>query len=323
MIRIHHLLALAAAAAVPLHATAQQSYPAKPVRLIVPSPPGSIADFVARSVGQELSTRLGQPWVIDNRPGANQVIGIDACAKAAGDGYTTCLVSIDTMSLNPLLMANLPYDAVKDFKPVSNLFYITQGLIAAASVPASSTKELQALAAAKPGSLNFSTLGAGTNPDVFRHWLSEKWKSGIVGVPYKGGILAANAVVSGEVQLSWIGIGNIVGQAQAGKVKILTVNSARRSRAFPNVPTLKEVGLEEFAEKVWWGLSAPAATPEAIIARLNKELARAYQEPKFLGLLEGRFLEPAYTTAEAFVAFMKADRERAARVIKAFNVPKQ
>ena len=316
------VLALLLAALCGMTASAQD-YPSKPIRFILPSTPGSLTDIVARAMAPELTARMGQTWVVDNRAGGNQVIGIEACARAPADGYTVCMVSIDSMSLNPHTMPNLPYNAATDFRAVTNLFFITQGLLASGSLPANSVKELQALARAKPGSLNFATLGPGTNPDVFRHWLAERWRSEIVGVPYKGGAPITTALLAGEVQLTWLGVGNVRSQLSSGKAKVLVVNGARRSRVLPNVPTLDESGLDGFPEKVWWGLAAPVRTSDAAIARLNAEVVKLYQEPKFIELLENQFLEPAPNSPDAFASFMKADRERAAAEVKLFNVPKQ
>ena len=304
-------------------AFAQERYPAKPIRFILPSPPAALTDVVARAMAPELGSRTGTPWVVDNRPGGNQVIGMDACAHAPPDGYTVCMVSTDSMSLNPHTMSNLPYDAARDFAPITNLFFIAQGLLASGALAANSLQELRRLAGVKPGSLNFGTLGPGTNPDVFRHWLAERWKTEIVGVPYKGGVLITNAVLSGEVQLTWLGIGNVRGQIASRRAKVLVVNSARRSRALPDVPTLEEAGLEGFAEKVWWGLAAPAETREAVIARINAEVVKVFGEPKIAELLENQFLESATSSPQSFAAFMKADREHAAAVVRAFKLPRQ
>jgi tripartite-type tricarboxylate transporter receptor subunit TctC len=302
---------------------AQETYPSKPMRLIIPIPAGAVTDVVLRAAAQELSTRMGQPMLADNRPGANMIIAAEACAKAPGDGYTLCIVSPDAMSFNPHTFNQLPYDVDRDFKPVANLFYLIEGLIASASLPANSVKELQALAVAKPGSIDFGTLGPGTGPDLFRQYLNRQWKTNIVGIPYKGGNFVVTALMAGEIHVSKTAVGNVSGQLSGGKVKILAVNSAKRSPLLPDVPAVDEVGLGGFTIRVWWGLVVPSATPDTIVRRLNGEFVKLFREPKFNDLLETRFLEPALGSVESFAAFVKADREAIGHIVKEFNIPRQ
>jgi len=321
---IHAAAALAlACAAAPGALFAQDRYPSKPIRIIVTVAAGAPTDVLLRTVAQELLPRLGQPLVIDNRPGGNVMIGAEVCAKAPADGYSFCAFSSDTMSVNPHVFSKIPYDPDKDFKPVALMYYLIQGLIATASLPANSVKELQALASARTMPLNFGTLGTGTNPDVFRQWLNERWKSDIAGIPYKGANLVMNALVAGEIHLSRISLGTVGAQARAGKVKVLAVGSSKRSRVFPDVPTYAEVGLDGFTEQVWWGLLAPAGVPEAAVKRMNSEFARLFREPKFLEYLDSQFLEPAVDTPEEFAAFLKQDREHAGLMVKKYKVPRQ
>jgi tripartite-type tricarboxylate transporter receptor subunit TctC len=300
-----------------------QPYPSKPIRVIVGVPPGSGVVIVMRAAGQELATRMGQPWLVENRPGGNTVIAAQACARAAPDGYTVCYVSADSMSFNPHVISNLPYDPDKDFKPITSLFYLIQGIIASASLQANSIKELQAQAGANSAILNFATLGAGTNTDIFRQWLNERWKTNIAGIPYKGGNLIVTALVAGEVHFSMPGLGNMGGQLKSGKVKVLAVHSSKRLRLLPDVPTLTEAGLDGFPVKGWFGLAVPAGTPDAIVSRLNSEFVRLFREPKFVEYLEDQYLEPFVGTPEECAAFMKADRELTGVVVKHFNVPRQ
>jgi tripartite-type tricarboxylate transporter receptor subunit TctC len=284
---------------------AQDRYPSKPIRMIVTVAAGAPTDLFLRTVSQELQPRLGQPFVIDNRPGGNVMIGAEVCAKAAPDGYSFCAFSSDTMSINPHIFSNIPYDVDKDFKPVALMYYLIQGLIGSSSLPVNSVKELQALARARTIALNFGTLGTGTNPDVFRQWLNERWKTDIAGIPYKGANLVMNALIAGEIHLSRISLSTVGGQAKAGKVKLLAVGASKRSRVFPDVATYAEVGLDEFAEQVWWGMLAPAGTPEAAVKRMNDELVRLFREPKFLEYLDNQFLDPAIDTPEEFAVFLK------------------
>ncbi len=318
------ILALVSLAAAGLQgACAQDRYPAKPIRMIVTVAAGAPTDLFLRALSQELQPRLGQPLVIDNRPGGNVMVGAEVCAKAPPDGYAFCAFSSDTMSVNPHVFSKLPYDPDKDFKAVGLLYYLIQGLIASASLPVSSVKDLQALAAQKKIALNFGTLGTGTNPDVFRQWLNERWKTDIAGIPYKGANLVMNALIAGEVELSRISLSTVGGLAKAGKVKVLAVGAARRSKVFPDVPTYAEVGLDGFSEQVGWGLLAPAGTPDAAVKRMNAEVARVFAEPKFQEYLDSQFLDPAIDTPEEFTAFLKQDRERSGQMVKKYNVPRQ
>ena len=300
-----------------------QDYPSKPVRVVLPIPGGSVTDVTLRAAAQELAPRFGQPLVIDNRPGANMIVAAEACAKGVPDGYTVCVVSPDAMSFNPNVFEKLSYDVDRDFRPVGSLFVLIEGLIATSSLPANSTRELQSLAVAKPGSINFGTLGPGTTPDIFRQWLAGTWKTDIVGIPYKGGNLVINALLAGEIHVSKIGVGNLGGQISSGKVKILAIGATKRSNQLPNVPTMAEAGLDGFKFRVWWGLVAPAGTPDPIVARLNSEFNRLFSEPKFGEFMESRFLEPMIGTPQAFAAFLKQDREYVGQIVKQYNIPRQ
>jgi tripartite-type tricarboxylate transporter receptor subunit TctC len=301
-----------------------QSYPSKPIRVIVAIAIGSPTDVVLRAAGQELFGSLGQPLVIDNRPGGNMMIAPEACARASADGYTLCVVSNATMSLNPHVFSKLPYNPDRDFAPVTALWYLIQGLVATPSLSANSVRELQVLATAKSGTLNFGTLGDGTGGDILRQWLNETWKANIAGIPYKGANLITSALMGGEIQLSRISLSGLSGQVKAGKLKILALGASKRSRLFPEAPTYAEAGLGSFPdEKVWWGLFAPAATPEAIVRRINVEFVRLFREPKFGEYLDNQLLEPAVSTPEDFAAFVKEDRERAGLTVKKYNIPRQ
>jgi tripartite-type tricarboxylate transporter receptor subunit TctC len=315
-------LAVARAAALALSLScagtfAQAPYPAKPVRVIVGIAPGSVTDIVMRAVAQEIGPRLGQPLVIENRPGGNMIIGADACAKAAPDGHTICVLGVDALSTNVHAVEKPPYDPERDLKPVTNLFYVLEALVVNPAVPATTVAELRALAAARPGTLNFGTLGPESSPDLFLGWLREQWKVDMTAVPYKGGGPIAGAIMAGEIQLSTMGMGNFAGGIEGGKLRALAVGGAKRLAKFPDVPTWAEAGLGAYAVRPWWGLVVPAGTPDAIVSRLNAEFTRLFTEPKFGEFLSGRFLEPATSSPEAFAAFLKADRERAGQLLRA------
>ncbi|HYF17414.1 MAG TPA: tripartite tricarboxylate transporter substrate binding protein [Ramlibacter sp.] len=320
--RFARTLAFIAACAAPALASAQD-YPNKPIRVIVPLAAGSITDVTLRAAASELQSRLGQPLVIDNRPGASGIVGTDACAKAPADGYTVCAVYLSSMSLNPHTVAKLPYDPDKDLVPVARLFYVIEGLFVPASLPVGSVGELRTYAAQNPKNVNFGTLGEASLQDLMVAWLNHEWKTTIAGIPYKGGGPISTAVAAGEIQLGQMGIGNFAGPMQAGKVKLLAVSADRRSPLLPNVPTHKEAGLGGFSARVWWGLAAPAGTPPAAVQRLQAEFTRLMREPKFVQQLENNYLEAAPLGLQEFGAFLKADRQQAEALVKLAAKPKQ
>jgi len=302
-------------------ATAAQAqlYPSKPIRMIVSIAAGSVTDVIMRAAAQELTTKLGQPIVIENRGGAAGILGGQSCAQAAPDGYTICVIYHSTLSYNPLLFTKLPYDADKDFVPVTRLFFLIEGVFVNPSLNVKSIAELKALAQSKPAALNYATLGEGSFPDLFLRWLNNQWGTKIVGIPYKGGGPAAQALAANNVQLTRFGVGNFLGLVQGGKVKALAVAAAKRSPLLPDVPTLAEAGLGGYPGQGWWGLAAPKGTPPTIVARLNKEFAGLFADPKFTAFLEKQSVVPAPTTPEGFAAFLKEDRKAADALIKIAN----
>jgi tripartite-type tricarboxylate transporter receptor subunit TctC len=308
------------AAMAPVLASAQQ-YPVKPVRVIVAIAPGSPTDVVMRAAANELGAPLGQPLTIENRPGGDMVIGSEACARSTPDGYTYCVVSNSAVAINPHIFAKLPYDPDRDFKPVTALWYLTQGMIVTTALRVNTVGDLKALALSKPGALNLGTLGAG-GADMHRLWLNEAWKTDIVGVPYKGANLVMLAMVAGEIQMSLTNVAGLSSHLKAGKVKLLAVGSSKRLRDQPDVPTYNESGLEGFP-RTWWGLFAPSATPDPAVRRVNAEFVRLFGEPKFAAYLESQYLEPAVSSPERFAVMLKEERDHAGRMVKKYNIPKQ
>jgi tripartite-type tricarboxylate transporter receptor subunit TctC len=217
-----------------------QTYPDHPIRLIVSIAAGSVTDVIMRKASAELQPRLGQPLIIENRGGASGIIAAQNCAQAAPDGYTLCVIYHSTMSYNPLLFDKLPYDPDRDLVPVTRLFFLNEGLFVTSALGVKSVAELKKLAIAKPDSLNYATLGEGSFPDLFLRWLNNQWGTKIVGVPYKGGGPAAQALAANQVQLTRFGIGNFLGLIQAGNVVALAVSADKRSPLLPDVPTLDE-----------------------------------------------------------------------------------
>jgi tripartite-type tricarboxylate transporter receptor subunit TctC len=315
------VLALLLSAAVP--ALAQQPYPSKPMRLLIPQAPGAGVDVILRRAADDLLPRLGQPLVVENRPGGNQVLVAEMCSKGGADGHVLCTLSRDAMAINPALFAKLPYDPARDFKPVTNLYYLLSGLFAKASMPGSSVRDLQALAAAKPGALNWGTLGPRTSTDISRMWLGSVWNTSFAGIPYKGGPPIFVALVAGEIDVTVQGVYGALELMKAGKVKLLAINASKRSPRLPDVPTMAEAGIGELPTGTWWGLLMASTVPDTNVRRLNAEVVRLFREPKFVDFLDSLMLESSAGTPEEFAAVIRADRERYATLVKQFNIEKE
>jgi tripartite-type tricarboxylate transporter receptor subunit TctC len=314
------ILVIATAAAWPVAAGAQ-SYPTKPIRMIVSIAAGSVTDVIMRAAATELQQRLGQPLVIENNGGASGIIAARACAQAAPDGYTVCKINHAQLSYNQLMFDRLPYDPDTDLVPVALLYLLNEGVFVNPGIGLKSMADLKALAQSKPQGLNYANLGEGSFPDLFRVWLNNQWGTKIVGIPYKGGGPAAQAVAANEVQMTKFGIGNFLGLVQAGKVQALAVTSAKRSPLLPDVPTFAELNIN-YPGQGWWGIVVPKGTPAPIVARLNKEFAGLFAEPKFTAFLEKQAVVPAATTQQGFLDFLKQDRKAAQDLIKIANTRK-
>lgn len=301
-----------------------QTYPNKPIKLIVSIAAGSVTDVIMRAAAAELQPRLGQPLVVENVGGAAGILGAKACAQAAPDGYNVCIIYHSTMSFNPLLFSNLPYNPDTDFIPVGRLFFLVEGLFVSSALNANSVAELKTLAQSKPDALNFATLGEGSYPDLFRNWLNNQWGTKIVGIPYRGGGPAAQALAANQVQLTRFGVGNFLGPIEAGKVKALAVTSAKRSPLLPAVPTFAEVGWGDYPGQGWWGVAVPKGTPAPIVERLSAEFQRLFSDAKFTAFLEKQAVVPAATDQAGFIAFLKQDRKDAETLIRIANArPKE
>ena len=299
-----------------------QSYPNKPIRMIVSIAAGSVTDVIMRAAASELQATLGQPLVIENRGGAAGILGGQSCAQAAPDGYTVCIIYHSTLSFNPLIFNKLPYDADTDFVPIARLFFLIEGVFVSNALNVKSVPELKAKALANPAGLNYATLGEGSYPDLFLKWLNNQWGTKIVGIPYKGGGPAAQALAANEVQLTRFGVGNFLGLVEGGRVKAVAVSAAKRSALLPDVPTFAEVGWGNFPGQGWWGLAAPKGTPQEIVTKLNTAFMKLFSDPKFMAFLEKQAVVPAATTPEAFVAFLKEDRKSAQALIDIAKLPR-
>jgi tripartite-type tricarboxylate transporter receptor subunit TctC len=300
---------------------AAQNYPQKPIRMIVSIAAGSLTDVIMRAAANELSPRLGQPVIIENRGGAAGIPGAQACAQSPGDGHTLCVVFHNQLSFNPVMFNNLPYDADKDLNLVTRLFFLIESIAVHPSLGVNTVPELKALAQAKKQALNWGTLGAGSAPELFLKWINNQWGTQIVGIPYRGGGPMAQAVAANEVQVAGVGLGNFLGLAQGGKVKVIAVSAPKRSPLAPNAQTFIEAGLGGYPQKGWWGLATPKGTPQPIIDKLNAEFVRLFSDPKFVAFLEKQAVVPAPTTAKEFAEFVKQDRVHAANLLKLANMP--
>ncbi len=301
-----------------------QAFPVKPIRVIIPQTPGAGVDLILRKAAEDLTPRMGQTLVIDNQPAANSVVAADMCARAVPDGHTVCVLNNDAVAINPHLFAKLPYDAARDFRPVTNLYYILGGLLVKSALPVNNVQEFQAYAQAKPGVLNWATLGPNTSTDLSRRWLADLWKSNIPGIPYKGGPQVFTALATGESDVTWMGVYGALSLLKAGKVKLLAVNGSKRLAAWPDAPTLKELGADNMpSAQSWWGLLTTAGAPEPAVRRLNAEFVQLFHEPKFAAFLESLITEPSTNTPEEFANLIRDRREFFGKLLRDYNIPRQ
>jgi tripartite-type tricarboxylate transporter receptor subunit TctC len=311
---VRHWLA-AALLAVSAHAAAQP-YPAKPVRLVVPFPPGGPTDVVARGMAQKMSEGLGQPVVIENRGGAGGALGTELVAKSPADGYTVLMGTIGGLAVAMSLLPTRGYDTLRDFAPVTQAVNVTNILVTHPSVPAGSVKELLAIARARPGGLDYASSGNGTVTHLAGELLKLMGKVDIVHVPYKGGAPALTALLSGETGMSYENSLIILPHIKAGKVRPLAVTGAKRSPLLPGLPTIGET-LPGYSASGWYGLVAPAATPKDALARLNVAAVRALRAPEIVERLAGQGAEPVASSAEEWGAFIRSEIDKWAKVVKA------
>lgn len=312
---MHTLVSGFAALAVILSpgAFAQQDYPSRPIRVIVPYPPGGTTDLLARMLSQKLTERLGQPLVIDNRPGAGGAIGTTLAAKAAPDGYTLDFGNLGPNAINPSL-STLQYDAEKDLAPISIVGSVPLIIITAQS--ARSVQDLIAQAKANPGKLTFGSVGIGSVSHVSGELFNSMAGTRMVHVPYKGGAPAVQAALTGEVTIMFATSLEAIRHIKSGKVRALGITSSKRSPVAPDIPTVSESGLSGFEVDAWFGLLAPAATPRAIVERLSREVAWVVDVPEIRAKFADLAVVPMATTPDQFAAIIRADIAKWAKVIK-------
>ncbi len=296
-----------------------QTYPTKPIRMVITYPPGGNTDLVGRAMAAKLSEQMGQPVVVDNRGGAGGVMGTLIAAQAAPDGYTIMLGTSAGMVVNPLLSSKLPYDAHKDFMPVSNVIIVPQLLVTNPLLPVKSIKELIALAKAKPGTLNAGSSGVGTPNHLGTELLKALAGVNIVHVPYKGGAQALTDVMGGQIQMAFSSIPAVMQHIKAGRLTALGVGSAKRSAALPNVQAIGEV-VPGYEYSTWYGIFAPARTPVAIVTRLNSEIVKGLASPDIHQRFVANGGDPAPSTPDELRKYMIEESARWAKTIKAAGV---
>ena len=306
------LLSLGLAAA----ALAADEFPTRPVTIIVASTAGGGTDIVSRIVGEQLSKQLGQPFVVDNRPGAGSVTGTEFAARAAPDGYTLQTGLNASMAVNPSLFAHLPYDPVADFAPVGMLAEFPFAIVVSKNFPAQSVKELIAMAKAKPGEINYASAGNGTGQQLSMELFKLMTGTNFTHVPYRGAAPAYTDVISGQVPVFIDNLASALGQIKGGNVRALAVTSKERSPLLPDVPTVEEAGVPGYVYYTWFGLWAPKKTPQPIIAKLNAEVKKAIAEPA----VKDRIAAAAGETLDMPLAdiepFLKAEIAKWADVVK-------
>jgi tripartite-type tricarboxylate transporter receptor subunit TctC len=312
-------LSLALCAATHAHVASAQAYPSKPVRVIVPIVAGAVLDALARTLGQQLSDSIGQPVLVENRPGGSSIIGMQACAKAPPDGYTLCIAVADSLSYVPHLFKNLPFDPQQDFAPIIYLVRGTSMLLANASAPFNSYKEMIAFAKARPGAVNWGTWGAGSIPDMYLQWSKHQMGVDITAVPYKGGGQAIPALLAGEVHITFMAVGPMLPHIKAGKLKPIAIVGDRRTALLPDVPSLADERADP-GVRSYFGAFAPGRTPKVVVDRLNAEFARALQTPRLQEFVRAQTLEVVGGSAAEFAEFLKIDRANAGRLFRTIGV---
>jgi tripartite-type tricarboxylate transporter receptor subunit TctC len=310
-----------AVASVP--SAAQDAYPAKPVRIIAPFPPGGSTDVLCRIIAQKLTASLGRQMVVDNRPGAGGSIGHDVAARAPADGYTLLLTAKAALVVNPLLYKKLPYDPLNDFAFISVIVSAGPVLVVHPSVPVRSVKELIALAKARPGKLNYGSGGIGTTAHIIGEFFQVITGTRMLHVPYKGGAVAMIDLVAGQTDLQFGDMVPAVPQVRSGKLRALAVTTAKRSEALPGIPTMAEAGVRESFPSQWWGIAAPKGTPPAVISRVNAELGKIVKMPEVLEQFNNMGIFPEHTTPERMLEMVKAEGPSMEKILKAARIEPQ
>jgi tripartite-type tricarboxylate transporter receptor subunit TctC len=312
-----HAAVLTGAALLGYGGTHAQTYPAKPVRLIVPFTPGGGTDIATRIIAPKLSERFGQQAFVDNRAGAAGAIGAEATVKSAPDGYTLLVGSTSEIGISPSLYAKLPYDVLRDLVAVAPVASTPMVLVVPPSLPVASAGDLVKLALARPGEINYGSAGAGTGNHMWSVLFGHLTKVKLVHVPYKGAAPAQTDVMSGQLQMMFSTLPAATPFVKAGRLKALAVSSAQRAPTMPQIPTMVESGVAGYEAVYWYGLFAPAATPREILARIHGDTAAVLRLPEIVSSLSNQGLHTLSLSQEAFAAFIRSEMDRWAVVVKA------
>lgn len=302
-------------------AFAQSAYPNRPIRLVLPYPPGGGTDIVARLLSQKMSQSMGQPVIVDNKPGASTIIGTDQVAKAAPDGYTIGLIT-DSHAINPTFFPKLPYDSVKDFAPVTQLVQVPLVLVVNPALNVKTLPEFIALAKKRPGKINYASIGNGTPHQLAMEWLKSLTGIYVTHIPYRGVGPALTDVVSGQVDAMFTGTSTAAPYVRQGRLTALAMSSAKRQPSYPETPAVAEAGseLKTFDFTTWYGILAPAGTPREIVMKLNQELTAALDQPDVKERLSGLGVIGAPSTPEQFGTFLRKESESLAALVRRTGV---
>lgn len=311
------LIVIAAALSVVPAPILAQEYPVKPVRLVVPFTPGGTTDILGRLVAQKLTESLGRQVLVDNRPGAGGTIGVEIVAKSPADGYTLVMGHIGTFGVNPTLYPKLPYDAVKDFQPITLFAMIPNLMSVNPSLPAKSVKDVIALARARPGVMNYGSGGNGSAAHLATEYFKLLTQTNIVHIPYRGTAPAITDLLAGNISMIITGVPAQLGHIKSGRLRALGVATSKRLPLFPDLPTIAEAGVKGYEATQWYGVLAPANTPTPVVAKLHAALVKALQGADVKERLASEAGEPVGNTPEEFRAFIQKEIARWAPVIKA------
>jgi tripartite-type tricarboxylate transporter receptor subunit TctC len=293
-----------------------QSYPSKPIRYIVPFPPGGGQDLVVRALAPRMTEALGQTVLVDNRPGAATMVGAEIAAKSPPDGYTVFNGSNTTLAINPNLYSKVPYDPIKDFVAVTQIASLPNLLVVHPSLPVRTVKELAALARSRPGQLNYGSSGTGTPAQLAGVMFGDAAGVKLVHVPYRGSSQALTALISGETQMMFGSMTSTLPFVKSGRLRAIAVTGAKRSLAAPDLPTVAEAAYPGFEAVTWYGLFVPVGTPAAIIARLNAEVVRILRAPDFRDWLVAQGADPVGSTPDELATFVKTELVKYAKIVK-------
>lgn len=318
---LHSALALALGTlALSPTAALAQAYPSKPIRLIVPFPAGGGVDFIGRIMAKGLSERLKQQVVVENRAGANAIVGLELLKNSPPDGYTIAAASAGPLAVNPHIYSKLAYDTLKDFTHIANMVNFPLLLVSHPSLPVKNVKELVALAKARPGEVTYSHPGAGNSGHLAGELFNSMAKAKILAIPYKGTAPAVVAVLSGEAQLTYSSIPTILPHVRSGKVRALGVGNAKRIPSLPDFPTIAEAGLPGYEAYAWGGMVGPANMPKDVVARLNREIVQVLNQKSVADRMLSEGTVPTPSSPEAFTAYIKSELKKWGEVVKMANI---